>query len=250
MLLLILIWAAGHTWLDRIGSTRWQQTLWVGVFPINAEGTASVQHYLDTLSGQDFSDVESFLRREAHRYGRTLDRPVHIALYPQVRQLPPELNRSAGMLATIAWSLRVRWYAFRAASLGGQAPPRIRLFVLYHDPAALRTAPDSHGLQKGLIGIVHAFATPAMAGMNAIVLAHELLHTLGASDKYDLRSGFPLYPDGFAEPDRIPPYPQLQAEIMAAVRPLSATQFQMPASLDDVVVGPRTAAEIRWIHSR
>ena len=35
ILLLILIWAAGHTWLERIGSTSWKEPLWVGIFPIN-----------------------------------------------------------------------------------------------------------------------------------------------------------------------------------------------------------------------
>ena len=54
--------------------------------------------------------------------------------------------------------------------------------------------PDSHGLQKGLVGVVHAFADDTMTGSNAVVIAHELLHTVGASDKYDLTTGAPLYP--------------------------------------------------------
>src|SRR5256885_10386131 len=102
----------------------------------------------------------------------------------------------------------MRWFAAHATEVPGRAPPRIRLFVLYHDPATLDRVPDSHGLQKGLIGVVHAFAQAAMAGSNNIVIAHELMHTLGASDKYDLGSGAPLYPIGFAEPDREPLYPQ------------------------------------------
>ena len=87
-----------------------------------------------------------------------------------------------------------------------------------------------------------------MAGSNNIVIAHELMHTLGASDKYDLGSGAPIYPDGFAEPGRLPRYPQPNAEIMAGRRALSATVFDMPAGLRDVVVGPVTASEIRWTH--
>jgi hypothetical protein len=85
-----------------------------------------------------------------------------------------------------------------------------------------------------------------MAGSNNIVIAHELLHTLGATDKYDLVSGAPLFPSGFADPDRRPLYPQENAEIMAGRRPLSAQDAQMPSSLGAVVVGPATAAEIRW----
>jgi hypothetical protein len=120
------------------------------------------------------------------------------------------------------------------------------MFVLYHDPSTLQSVPDSHGMQKGLIGVVHTFALPSMAGSNSIVIAHELLHTLGATDKYDPGSGAPLFPAGFAEPDRKPLYPQEKAEIMAGRRALSAQDAQMPAGLSAVVVGPATAAEIRW----
>jgi hypothetical protein len=124
----------------------------------------------------------------------------------------------------------------------------VRMFVLFHDPSTLERAPDSHGLQKGLVGIVHAFAERSMAGSNDIVIAHELLHTAGASDKYDLATGAPLFPIGFADRNLKPPYPQEQAEIMAGRRPLSPTEADMPRSLSAEVVGPETALEIRWTH--
>jgi hypothetical protein len=120
------------------------------------------------------------------------------------------------------------------------------MFVLYHDPSTLQTAPDSHGMQKGLIGVVHTFAQRPMAGSNNIVITHELLHTLGATDKYDPSTGAPLFPIGFADPERKPLYPQDQAEIMAGRRALSAGDAQMPEALSAVVVGPATALEIRW----
>ncbi len=78
-------------------------------------------------------------------------------------------------------------------------------------------------LQKGLIGIVHTFAQRPMAGSNNIVIAHELLHTLGATDKYDPNTGAPLFPIGFGDPERKPLYPQEDAEIMAgAARAVAA----------------------------
>ena len=128
----------------------------------------------------------------------------------------------------------------------GRVPSRIRMFVLYHDPASLERAPDSHGLQKGLVGVVHAFAAREMTGSNDIVIAHEFLHTVGASDKYDFASGQPLYPNGYAEPDRKPLYPQPAAEIMAGRRALSEQESEMPRTLNNVVVGPATASEIHW----
>ncbi len=122
------------------------------------------------------------------------------------------------------------------------------MFVLYHDPAISERVPHSLGLQKGLIGVVHAFADRRMQGQNNIVITHETLHTVGATDKYNLDNGEPIYPDGYAEPERSPRYPQPKAEIMAGQLALSATEHEMPDGLPEVVVGPRTATEIGWIH--
>jgi len=246
LLLFVLAAVAIHTWLDRIATQSWKEPLWVGIFPLNGDGTPKAQHYLEGLTVKDFSGIEDFFAREAHRYGVSIEQPVHAELYPQGLELPPALERDAGLLGIAWWSLKLRWFAAHATEAPGRAPPRIRIFVLYHDPATLDHVPDSHGLQKGLIGIVHAFAETAMAGSNNIVIAHELMHTLGASDKYALGSGAPLYPIGFAEPERQPRYPQLRAEIMAGRRALSEQDFEMPQGLRDVVVGPATALEIRW----
>jgi hypothetical protein len=101
-------------------------------------------------------------------------------------------------------------------------------------------------MQKGLVGVVHAYADHGMTGSNNVVIAHEILHTLGASDKYDLASLAPLYPAGYAEPDSNPLYPQSFAEIMAGRFAVDADTFEMPESLEDVLVGDATALEIRW----
>ncbi len=244
-LLLVLLWAALHTWMDRYTSTRWQKPLWVGIFPV-ADGSARSQSYIDSLTPAQFADIEAFFSDEAHRYGRALQQPVHVELYPQLRKTPPQLQPHPGLLGAALWSLQLRWFGWRHAQTGGKAPPRIELFVIYHDPDTHPIAPDSHGLQKGLVGVVHAFATPAMNGSNNIVIAHELLHTLGATDKYDPRAGEPLFPSGFAEPERQPLYPQDKAEIMAGRRLLAPHTAVMPPSLLQVVVGPATALEIGW----
>lgn len=247
VLLVILLWAATHTWFERISSTGWKQPLWVGIFPVNADGSATAQAYIDALETREFADIGDFMAREAHRYGKELAEPVHIVLYPQIKQVPPELERGDGLIGTVWWSLKLRWFAWREATVS-RAPPRVRLFVLYHDPTTLKTVPDSHGMQKGLIGVVHAFALRPMAGSNSIVITHELLHTLGATDKYDPGTGAPLFPIGFADPARKPLYPQDEAEIMAGRRAVSAQDAEMPEALSDVVVGPATALEIRWTH--
>lgn len=246
VLLIVLAVVAGRTWLDQVQTQSWKNTLWVGIFPLNGDGSPGAERYIADLSPEDFTGIETFFQREAHRFQVPLDEPVHVELYPEGKELPPQLEPGAGVFGVAWWSLKLRWFAAHATKVPGRAPSRVRIFVLYHDPTSLPLVPDSHGLQKGLMGVVHAFATKEMAGGNNIVIAHELMHTLGATDKYDFGTGAPLYPAGFAEPDRNPRYPQPTAEIMAGRRALSATDFEMPASLLGVVVGPITADEIRW----
>jgi hypothetical protein len=120
------------------------------------------------------------------------------------------------------------------------------MFVLYHDPALTPTVPHSLGLMKGLIGVVYAFAAPEMNGENDVVIAHELLHTVGATDKYDFVDDSPRFPDGYGDPAQKPLYPQTTAELMAGRRMLAPGKWEQAASLDEVVVGPVTALEIRW----
>ena len=247
-LLLFLVIVAGRTWLDRVETQSWKSTLWVGIFPLNADGSPAAQRYIAALTPADFSAIETFFQRETHRFGVSLDEPIHVELYPEGTELPPQLAQGANPLQIVWWSLKMRWFAMHATNVPGRTPPRIRIFVLYHDPSSLSTVPDSHGLQKGLVGVVHGFALPAMTGSNNIIIAHELLHTLGATDKYDLSTGLPLYPAGFGNPDLTPRYPQPTAEIMAVQRALSATSAEMPTNLRDVVVGDSTAGEIRWTH--
>jgi hypothetical protein len=85
-----------------------------------------------------------------------------------------------------------------------------------------------------------------MAKQNNVVITHEFLHTLGATDHYDLATNLPLYPDGYADPDLKPLLPQRFAEIMAGRTPKSQTEAVIPESLDSVVIGSKTAMEINW----
>jgi len=248
LLLAVLLAVALHTWLDRVATQSWQEPLWVGLFPLNADGSAQADEYVAALGVKDFAAIEDFFGREARRYGLKLEQPVHLELYPPGSRLPPALDPSAGPLGIAWWSLKLRYFAARATSVPGRAPPRIRLFLLYHDPATLERAPDSHGMQKGLVGVVHLFADRGMAGSNSIVIAHELLHTVGASDKYDPGNGSPLFPSGYGDRNQDPLYPQELAEIMAGRRALSSYQWDMPRSLAGVLIGPETALEIRWTH--
>jgi len=245
ILLLILLVVAWNTYFDRANSTDWNLPLRVAVYPINGDGSAVSERYIDTLAGKDFVTLEAFFAGEAKRYGVALDTPVRFYAGSRVRELPPIIDPDAGVLSVMFWSLRTRYWAWRAPE-DLRPTPQVQLFVLYHDPQKSPTLPHSIGLQKGLFAIVNAFADSEMEGPNDTVIAHELLHTLGATDKYDRATNQPLHPAGFAEPQRDPLYPQTRAELMAGRIPMSPTRSEMPASLRSVVVGPITALEIGW----
>jgi hypothetical protein len=97
------------------------------------------------------------------------------------------------------------------------------------------------------MAVTHLFADPQAHGGNQVVIAHELLHTLGASDKYDLATGQPLDPGGLGDPEASPRYPQHVGEIMAGRIATSPREAVIPASLDEMTVGSATAREIGWL---
>jgi hypothetical protein len=247
ILLLILGIAAYSNWYDQLSTTDWDEMLYVGVFPIDDAGNEVTRDYIARLSADRIADIEQFLNREAHRYGVSISRPVRVDLYPPVAEKPPERSSDASMLENMWWSLKLRMYARRAVRASGKPPPQIRIFVRFHDPSFTQSVPHSVGMQKGLVGVVHAFADRTMTRTNNVVIAHEILHTLGASDKYDPATLAPLYPIGYAEPEREPLYPQDLTEVMAGRYAIDTHTFEIPDSLDEVVVGPATALEIRWV---
>ncbi|HEX7236644.1 MAG TPA: hypothetical protein VF405_06755 [Gammaproteobacteria bacterium] len=104
----------------------------------------------------------------------------------------------------------------------------------------------STALDKGLVAVANLFAAREARATNQIVLAHELLHTLRATDKYSLATNAPLYPDGYAAPEARPLLPQAKAELMAGRIALDQQRAEMPGDLDDVVIGALTAREIGW----
>ena len=241
----ILFFVAVGSWLDQHRTTSWESTVRVGAFPVSADGSAVAAGYISALDATTLQPVSDFIAREAHRYGVAIEEPISIKLYPPLARAPPVLDPQAGVLARLLWSLQLRYYRSGVVGTVARARPQIALFLVYHDPSRAPVLPHSVGLQRGLTGVVHLFATHAQDGQNTIVTAHELLHTFGATDKYG-GAGTPLYPDGYAEPLRIPRYPQRYAEIMAGRVPLGPDRQEMPDDLSQALVGAATAREIGW----
>ncbi len=245
VLLIILLVVALSTWQDRVRSTRWREPLFVSLYPIAADDSPATLRYLAALDVQRFKPLDDFFKREAGRYGLEHAEPIRTRLRTELHERPPQRAPDAGLIATALWSLRLRYWAWHVSGHVNE-PEDIRIFVLYHDPALTPSVPHSLGLTKGLIGVVYAFADPDANGGNNVVIAHELLHTLGATDKYRTADDSPRFPEGYGDPHQVPLYPQRAAEIMAGRRMLSAARWQQAESLDETVIGPATALEIRW----
>lgn len=244
LLLALLVIVAGSTLLTRARTTDWEQPLWVTVYPINGDAHSGVDRYIENLKEQDFEPINDFMRKELERHGKDLYQPIRFQLSPEVHDLPPEVPLNNNRFEIILWSLKMRWWAWRVKEDDHLAKPDIQLFVLYHDITENIQLERSVGMQKGMYGIVHAFGSRAARNQNHVVMLHELLHTLGATDKYNPINNQPLPDIGLADPSKNPLYPQSQAEIMAGRIALSEDRARMPSSLNSCMIGPMTAGEI------
>jgi hypothetical protein len=244
ILLAVLAFVATGAWLDRRRSTDWDAPLRVTVYPLAADAAAAA--HVAGLDATDFDAIGGFFAEEARRYGVALEEPLRLRVSRAAPGPPPLPAREAGPVGIAAWSLRLRWWAWRVAANDPLPPPDVQVFALYYAPDGNAAVPDSLGLRKGLVAIAHLYADAGAAGSNRVVLAHELLHTLGATDKYDSATGQPAVPDGLGDPEQSPRYPQRHGEIMAGRIAASAHEASVPDGLSPMRVGPVTAREIGW----
>ncbi len=246
LLLFVLLAVAQGAWIARGRTTYWKEPLRVVIYPINGDRSAAADRYIQGLPRDGFEPLAAFMRAQARNYGLPLRSPVEVYLAPRVEALPPEPPSNANLLSIMAWSLRLRFWAWRNDGYDGPKA-HARMFVKYFSPDPTLSLAHSVGLREGLIGVVNAFASDDMTGGNHVVIAHELLHTFGATDKYDSATNQPLFPDGYAEPNAQPRLPQTLAEIMAGRVPVSESRAETPHGLDETVIGARTAREISWL---
>ena len=248
VLLFILATVAHRAWLQE-QHLQWKDPINVALFPINADGNAEVSAYIVNLDKVQFQLIADFLAEEAERHGLALGRPFELRLAPSMNQLPPRPPQKGGLMQAVMWSMHFRWWSWRH-SPETAVPADMQLYLLYHDPKQHKVLPHSTALNKGRLGLINVFADHKYENQNAVVIAHELLHAVGATDKYDPSTNQPAYPQGFAEPGKQPLYPQDFAELMAGRIPLAKDRAEMPADLSETMIGDMTAAEIGWLRNK
>jgi hypothetical protein len=246
ILLYVLLFVAVAQYLEQSRSTDWDTTLWVTVYPVNGDGRDSTQARIEALDRSEFEAVESYFAAEAARFGVDVDPPFRFQVARESRVTLPQLDDTPSLLKALTFSLRLRWAATRAGWRSDLPSSDITLFAIYHEGEASVALDRSLGLQKGLIAVANIFADRSASGSNQVVIAHELLHTLGATDKYEPGSNLPRFPEGYADPSASPLLPQKRAELMAGRIPITRDRAEIPSSLRHVAIGPATALEIGW----
>jgi len=246
ILVLLIILASVWTTLSlqRNVSGDWQGLIDIKIIPVVADTSANTKQFVDQLNERDFTEIERYLIAQGKRHEQDLQSVLKISLGEPISN-PPPLTPGIGdnTLDIVVWSLKLRWWAWQNETDDYHAT-QIRMCVLYQSPEDDTPLPHSTGLQNGLIGLIQARAQTRDRSLHATIVTHELLHIFGATDKYDLRNGQPIFPQGYAS-SRIR-YPQRQAEIMARAIPLENGEFEVATRLGQTVIGKQTADEIGW----
>lgn len=241
ILLCILLFVAVNNFRDR--NQDWQKPIYVAVYPINVDNSTDVAKYIQSLSETDFKEIEDYLKQESKKYYQNVN--FYYRLGSEVKSAPPDVPKGGGVVEAMIWSLKFRYYAYKTAHDVG-VPTDLRLFLQYHSSDKKVITETSTALQNGRIGVVNLFGATNKTANNNVIIAHESLHAFGASDKYDLSTGMPIYPHGYVDPLQNPRYPQKQAELMAINIPVSSHEFQMARNLNQTSIGELTAYEIGW----
>ncbi|MBK7647775.1 MAG: hypothetical protein IPJ12_11555 [Betaproteobacteria bacterium] len=243
ILLIILATVGLADWRSNSRLTAWEHSIHVAIYPIAGDNSPATANYIRSLNNDSFAEIAEWMQLQTKNAGNSVLQPIILNVAPPQADMPPLPPRPASALDAIWWSLKLRWWASQHDQISGPRP-NIRLFVLFHDPELNGAVPHSTGLSKGQIGLIHVYASRQQRRQNSVVIAHEMLHTFGATDKYNLATLQPIYPDGYAEPQRNPRLPQEMAEIMGGRTPIDEQTAEMPASLADTLIGPATAREI------
>ncbi|MDV2469737.1 hypothetical protein QR674_12175 [Acinetobacter chinensis] len=243
ILLVILLIVAVNAWRDM--NQDWTKPVIVLLHPVNADGSEVTQAYIQQLSAVDMIEAQDYILSQSQQL-RGNPVQIYFQLGRQINQLAPKVPETGSMADTIIWSLKFRYYAWRQQE-SADGRPGVTLYLNYYDPKQTKLLKHSVALQRGKIGSVNLFASGRHSGSNKVVMLHELMHTFGATDKYSMQTGQPVFPEGYAAPDQQPLFPQKRAELMGGYIPLSNQKSITPSKLEDTMISTLTAQEMGWL---
>ena len=249
ILFVVVLWAVRDV-RSRRARNEWDHTLTIAIALVRLERVDEAS--LAALRAR-LPALEDRLASELARHHPGAPRPFRFELTTPVDAAsPPPVPTADGPVDLVKHSMALSAYLKDIDTRAAIEPDLYdsRIYVAMRRPRKTeRTLVEGRSEQGGRVGIVELEldAEAEAVDLALIVVAHELLHTLGATDKYDA-AGRTLIPHGLAEPERVPLFPQPYAEIMGRNRMLSPTQERVPSSLAEIAVGSTTAREIGWLH--
>lgn len=248
VLLLILVGVGLYAWRDierRRSRNEWTETLEIAIVFVERQPVSA--RAVEAAKART-ADLATVLAAEMARF-RGGPPPFRFTAFGPVGHAaaPPEAGEPGLVSDTrFAWNLWRYTSAVDDASGVSERSFDARIYVVVTPPTNAKVKQiEGASQQGGKVGLVEVELDETMVDFALFVAAHELFHTLGASDKYDASGGV-LMPDGLAEPELAPIFPQRYVELMARHRPVGPTQTKPPKSLDELRVGRATAREIGW----
>lgn len=231
-------------WMTEKRMAAWERPILVTIYPIVADSEAETEKYARKIELDSFREVNEFFDLESEVYGFAVTPAFRFQLAPVSFDKPPAVPDQFSTASIAWWSLKMRWWAWTMDFKDDLVQPDIQMFVQYHSLNGNNEIGISVGMRKGRYGLVKAYAKDSLHQQNLVVFTHEMLHVLGATDKYVISTGEPIFPHGFAFPDQRPLFPQRKAEIMGGRIPISSVDSLMPGSLQKCKIGKQTAKEI------
>lgn len=247
--LFVVILYAIRDFRSRGARKNWDQTLEVALVVVRVEGTQTVDDAaLAALRGR-VGALETRLASEMTRYRAGSPPPFHFSvLGPVTVSSPPPTPSGDGPTDLAKQAIALAGWLRETDPRAGVVSDRYdtRIYLAVRRPRSQdRSVIEGQSEEGGRVGVVEVELDDTMADLTLFVVTHELMHTLGASDKYD-ETGRSRAPDGLAEPNRSPLYPQRFAEVMARNVPVSPSSERVPETIDELAVGALTASEIGW----
>jgi hypothetical protein len=244
ILTVVLLWG-GTDWYQRRVRTSWHRPLNVALVLVERD---AIDPSTLALLTERVYELEKRLASEYKRHDGREFTPFSFVVTGPVKldQAPPSMQDPSWLGVLGDTYRRWRWTRSIDARAGLDASEYDARIYLVMKPAEHGLAfVEGESEYGGRVGVAQVDIDPEMVDFSLFVAAHELMHTLGASDKYDA-TGRALYPGGFAEPNRRRLYPQPGAEVMARNVPLAPTSERPPNTLDELFVGDATATEVGW----
>ncbi len=248
-ILIVVVAYAIHDVRSRQSRKAWDHTLAVAIVVMRQPAEAGgVDDATISALRERTPTLAARLESELHRYAPSAPKPFAFTVLGPIDGAPPApVTSGDGLmaLASHAWALW-RWTSdvdSRAALASGAYDSRI--YVTAEVPTGKRHMVEGTSEQGGRVGVVTVDLDASAVDYALSVIAHELFHTLDATDEYG-DDGRTKIPSGLAEPELEPRWPQRYVEVMARARPLSPTKEVSLDTLDELAVGSTTAREVGW----